>query len=211
MAWVEALLTKTFIEEGASDVEGFKALEKSFSHQHRGQQVHSHFMRPLCQSTPRAHSATEDERDMSSTEQGPPTIVINDGLDSSPKTPARGFSSGENGKDWFNSSPQHSGKDLKGKQKEKGKTKSDRPPKSGSETPKFDRRLRHDDSPHPRSPGSPGRKDVVHPPKGNIFTFMPYLHFETNSRRQEMLEAIKTAETMQYVHSQSCVLLFCNI
>ena len=38
MAWVEALLTKLFIEEGASDIDGFKALERSFSHQHRGQQ-----------------------------------------------------------------------------------------------------------------------------------------------------------------------------
>lgn len=49
MAWVEALLTKQFVENSASDVEGFKALEKSFSQRHRGPTVHSHFMRPLCQ------------------------------------------------------------------------------------------------------------------------------------------------------------------
>jgi FOG: Ankyrin repeat len=53
MAWVEALLTKSFIEEGAHDVDGFKGLEKSFNYQHRGQRTHSHFMRPLCQNTPR--------------------------------------------------------------------------------------------------------------------------------------------------------------
>ena len=208
MAWVEALLTKTFIEEGASDVEGFKALERSFSHQHRGQQVHSHFMRPLSQSTPRAQWVSEDEPNEHSTEQAPPTIVINDGPESHPKTPVRGFSSSEDGKDWFNSSPQHSGKDIKGKHKEKGKksdTKGNRSPKSGSETPNQNRTLRHPDGPHSRSPGSPGRKDVQNP-KGNIFTFMPYLHFETNSRRQEMQEAIKRAEDMQYVYSSSCFL-----
>ena len=49
MAWVEALLTKQFVENSASDVEGFKALEKSFGQLHRGPTVHSHFQRPLCQ------------------------------------------------------------------------------------------------------------------------------------------------------------------
>lgn len=49
VAWVEALLTKHFVENSAGDVEGFKALEKSFSQLHRGPKVHSHFMRPLCQ------------------------------------------------------------------------------------------------------------------------------------------------------------------
>lgn len=54
MAWVEALLTKSFIDEGMHDVDGFKGLERSFNYQHRGQWTHSHFMRPLCQATPRA-------------------------------------------------------------------------------------------------------------------------------------------------------------
>jgi hypothetical protein len=55
MSWVEALITKHFIEDSAKDVEGFKALEKSFGQQHRGPTVHSHFMRPLCQ---RMHPTT---------------------------------------------------------------------------------------------------------------------------------------------------------
>lgn len=33
MAWVEALLTKVFVEEGAHDVDAYIALERSFSHQ----------------------------------------------------------------------------------------------------------------------------------------------------------------------------------
>ncbi|KAI4242493.1 MAG: hypothetical protein L6R42_011004, partial [Xanthoria sp. 1 TBL-2021] len=49
LAWVETLLTKHFIEDSASDVDGFKALEKLLGQQHRGPTVHSFFMRPLCQ------------------------------------------------------------------------------------------------------------------------------------------------------------------
>jgi Mg2+ and Co2+ transporter CorA len=48
IAWCDALLTKRFLEEGAIDVEGYKAMEASFSQQHRGQKQHSRFMRPMC-------------------------------------------------------------------------------------------------------------------------------------------------------------------
>lgn len=49
IAWCDALLAKRFLEEGATDIEGYKALETSFNHQHRGQQHLSRFMRPMCQ------------------------------------------------------------------------------------------------------------------------------------------------------------------
>lgn len=49
MAWIEALLTKNFIEEGARDVEGFKNLEDTFNQQHKGQYSYSRFMNPFCQ------------------------------------------------------------------------------------------------------------------------------------------------------------------
>ncbi|KAJ5937653.1 hypothetical protein N7454_003995 [Penicillium verhagenii] len=52
LSWIEALLTKFFIEGGAHDVEGFKSIEKSFTWSHRGQKTHSRYMRPLCQATP---------------------------------------------------------------------------------------------------------------------------------------------------------------
>ncbi|KAF2637723.1 hypothetical protein P280DRAFT_95152 [Massarina eburnea CBS 473.64] len=48
-----------------------------------------------------------------------------------------------------------------------------------------------------RSPGSPGRKDPTITAKGNIFTFMPYLHFETDTRRQEMQAAIERAKRLK--------------
>ncbi|KAE8443266.1 hypothetical protein EG329_002054 [Mollisiaceae sp. DMI_Dod_QoI] len=198
MAWIEVLLTKLFIEEEARDVEGFKALERSFSHQHRGQQSHSHFMRPLCQSTTRAPRIpkTVDESADSSNEQGPPTIVINGS--NGPKTPSRNPAR-QDSYDWSKSSPIHSGKENKGEKnervkKEKAYVKGNKSPK-GSDTPKFEsmRRSKTPDSPRP---SSAARKEPSQP-KGNVFTFMPYLHFETTRRRQEMQDAIKRAETMR--------------
>lgn len=59
VAWCDALLTKRFIEEEARDVEGYKALEASFNHQHRGQQHHARFMRPMCQTI---HRAQEEDK-----------------------------------------------------------------------------------------------------------------------------------------------------
>ncbi|OCK85471.1 ankyrin repeat protein [Lepidopterella palustris CBS 459.81] len=231
MTWVEALLTKAFIEEGASDVESFKSLERSFSHQHRGQQVHSHFMRPLCQSTPRAQKNQDDEvsdTPPSPVEREPPAIVINGGPtptptnDGPPKTPVK--ASGDEKSDWSKSSRDKGGKDTpKGFQKEKGErgergergekkekgdkskkavpnSKASKGTKSGNQTPNKDGHRRASaplESRHLRSPGSPGRRDPIPSIKGNIFTFMPYLHFETNGRRKEMQEAIRRAESMK--------------
>lgn len=159
-------MTKAFIEEGANDVDGFKALEKSFSHQHRGQQVHSHFMRPLCQSTPRATRVEESEPEDSQVDPGPPIIVINGGseatqaaaLKSSVKT-----STAKDGKgDQAKSSQKGGGENTRGVQKEKGKKaniKENKSPRSGTASPIKTPR-RQSSYPlggrHPRSPGSPG-------------------------------------------------------
>ena len=222
MAWVEALLTKTFIEEGGSDIEGFKALERSFSHQHRGQQSHSHFMRPLCQSSPRAPKIVEREVKEPPPEppsQTNPVIVINGGpaaISPPPRTPAKTSTSGDS--DWFKSSPQHSGKEHgRGSQKDKGKkpvvAKGSKSPKLGSETPTKEyyngKPNYHPDSKRGSSPApankkeaskkDPSKKDSLPSAsaKGNVFTFMPYLHFESSRRRQEMQAAIKCAEIMK--------------
>lgn len=231
MAWVEALLTKAFIEEGANDVEGFKALERSFTHQHRGQQVHSHFMRPLCQSTPRA-TKHQDESDISDGgEQGPPQIVVSSGLGLSiesvaaaqepspltqfPRTPARTNTVSTEQTDWTaGSSGTAAGKEGKTKTKEKTKKQpkwgGSRPATkrggSGIETPtrQSDHHARRPNmqssmssSGHLRSHNSPGRKDATTLTKGNMFTFMPYLHFETDKRRQEMQAAIFRAQHLK--------------
>jgi len=51
MAWIKALLTKAFIEDGATDVEAYRAMEKIWRQQHRGPR--HPFMRPLCERAPR--------------------------------------------------------------------------------------------------------------------------------------------------------------
>lgn len=206
MAWIEVLLTKLFIEEGASDVEGFKALEKSFSHQHRGQQSHSHFMRPLCQSTPRAPKEKPAEP-IEEPEQGPPTIVINGGSEgtSTPRKPmSRSSTAREDSNDIFRT-PSREGKDHgKGAQKEKARkvshSKGNKSPKIGTTTPinqKEPRKQTYHPDKRSHSPSSSSsRRELTHP-KGNIFTFMPYLHFESTRRRQEMQQAIKRAEILR--------------
>ncbi|CZT51947.1 related to ankyrin repeat protein [Rhynchosporium secalis] len=197
MAWIEVLLTKMFIEEGASDVEGFKALEKSFSHHHRGQQSHSHFMRPLCQSSTRAARISKLPVEPT-VDPGAPKIVIN-GADAkgSPKPASRnstfredsnGFSKSLNGKD-------HD----KGAHKDKGKkphTKGNKSPKL-NDTPSKDKDTPRKPSQSLDRPSTPGRNETPLQAKGNVFTFMPYLHFESTRRRQEMQQAIKRAEKMR--------------
>lgn len=227
MAWVEALLTKAFIEEGANDHEGFRALERSFTHQHRGQQVHSHFMRPLCQSTPRAPRYHEDSDLSDGAEQGPPQIVVNSGLGLSidsiagaqdaplphfARAPARTGTVSTDQTDWTTGSGTATGKEGRTKQKDKtGKLQKWRGSKpaggrsGGTETPtkQHERQSRRKastpmtDSGLLRSPGSPGRKDPTAVAKCNIVTFMPYLHFETDHRRQEMQEAIARAQSLK--------------
>lgn len=253
MAWVEAVLTKAFIEEGASDVDGFKALERSFAQQHRGQQVHSHFMRPMCQSSPRAPRIFEEEPIVSpTTEQKEPprlpAIVINAAQnpkdtaqkskgdriqnasdDLSSRSPSRrggstsslptgptnspsgvgvdkndsprgyGHADGkENARN--NSKDQKDQKDQKERNR-KPAAKGAKNPKARTDTPTKDQPRRSISQPilsrHLRSQSSLGRKDASALVKGNIFAYMPYLHFETDGRRQEMQAAIKRAETMK--------------
>ncbi|CBY00910.1 hypothetical protein IAQ61_011813 [Plenodomus lingam] len=230
MAWVEALLTKAFIEEGANDVDGFKALERSFGHQHRGQQIHSHFMRPMCQGVPRAPKHHDDSDLSDGTEKGPPTIVVSSGtglgIDVAgasegpsphvPRTPVRTGTASTEQTDWTTGSGSGTlpGKDGKGKSKNKPKKIAQwggsRPAgkrTGGTDTPpsrRPDSQMHRtgtssslNNSGNLRSPGSPGRKESMPSTKGNIFSFMPYLHFETDRQRQEMQNAILQAQLLK--------------
>lgn len=169
MAWVEALLTKLFIEEGASDIQGFKALEKSFSHQHRGKQSHSHFMRPLCQSTPRASRPPEPEPPTTTSEQPLPSIVVNGTAqtqdNAAPRTPTRtSTASGEDVNELLRTSSSHGPKDQgKASPKDKSKkpsSKGNKSPKSGSQTPNKDQQRKNSQNRNPRSPAHAIRKEV---------------------------------------------------
>ncbi|KAJ5901762.1 hypothetical protein N7495_002290 [Penicillium taxi] len=178
MAWVEALLTKSFIEEGAHDVEGFKGLEKSFNYQHRGQKIHSHFMRPLCQNTPRSFRRREEEKEKEKTEESfePTPSIMTD-----------------------NSSVYRKIDDY-GKKKNKVNQKHG---KSGSNpsTSKPDAKIK---SPWGSSDklAKSTSSNICKDPHGvsacNVCVFMPYLHFETAERRLKMQEAIQRAEMLSF-------------
>ncbi|KAL8927106.1 MAG: hypothetical protein Q9172_001528 [Xanthocarpia lactea] len=196
LAWVETLITKHFIEDSASDVDGFKCLEKLLSQQHRGPTVHSFFMRPLCQrmqptgkdipsSTPLDTSADE-----SRTKPGTSTPIIV-------------FPDQENLANGDQKSTAH---------------KAERKPNQGEKRPKNTKSASasaQSNSASKRANESPAlpsttqkRKGDVQPArnrtpidkrrterKGNIVLFMPYLHYETHRNRKTMSEAIKRATT----------------
>lgn len=206
ISWVETLLTKWFIEEGAHDIEGFKALEKSFTHQHRGKESHSHFMRPLCQITPRASKIADIQPALEQIESLPtPTIILNGDLTPksapTPLTPTKRTFSSSGKKEASRSAD--STETTPGKEINKGQKDSNRKGKGAKmakpePSPKNSRRgNQHPEERHSRSPSSSGKKDLVQPSKGNIFIFMPYLHFETTARRKAMQLAIKRAEKLK--------------
>ncbi|KAL4806536.1 amidase signature domain-containing protein [Aspergillus unguis] len=190
MAWVEALLTKAFIEEGAHDVDSFKGLERSFNYQHRGQKMHSNFMRPLCQSTHRAPKYREEPHDTAEEEVQSPQILINGLSRDPPPSPAPPPSPKPDGK----SKKQKPGGKMErldshddhgaGKKNKKG-TSTPKGPKSPTNN--------RDKSPHPQTLC----KEKPPPLESNICYFMPYLHFETAERRDKMQEAIRKTQQAQ--------------
>lgn len=176
MAWVEALLTKHFVENSASDVQGFKALEKSFSQLHRGPTVHSHFMRPLCQRmqpTPRdppGSDLSESATEKSGNEAEIPLIVpskVESGLGRGPHMPE-----GQNRPD------------EKKRKKSKGTpetiTNGSTPKKTGNNSRTSLKPPTRHDSRHAERNRTPlGRTSREKERNGNITVFMPFLHYET--------------------------------
>lgn len=196
MAWVESLMTKSFIEEGAGDVEGFKGLEKSFNHQHRGQRPHSHFMRPLCQSTPRApRNRDEDEEGVEQKipekEEDPlPRLVINGpAIPKLPETPPPALKKRETGL-----SKESQSQDDDSVSGRKSRTQSKRN-KSGKDASKSEKnKPNHGVDKKMRLSLSPSLREPTPTVRSNICMFMPYLHFETAECQQKMREAIIEAE-----------------
>ncbi|EPS25382.1 hypothetical protein PDE_00315 [Penicillium oxalicum 114-2] len=199
MAWVEALLTKAFIEEGAHDVDGFKGLGRSFNYQHRGQKIHSHFMRPLCQHTPRSIDRREEEK-MEKLERQQSDTAQSIMTDTSSIHRKHKGSTGKLDRVDSHSHDESAGGAMAKKNKHK------KPGKSGSNpaTPKTEGKSKspwghgHQDK-HGRSfLSSSYCRDASHSQSAscNVCVFMPYLHFETAERRQRMQEAIQRAELL---------------
>lgn len=190
LAWAETLITKHFVENSVSDLEGFKALEKILAQQHRGPTIHSFFMRPLCQrmrptkkdNTFADMSDTLTEDAAVETKMPKPTIVLPEGE----KAPL--------GDRKNNRKPPPNERKGKNPNISQGNT----PPSKAVKRSKEGARL--DPAPQKRkldrsSLRSKALMDKKEECNGNIVLFMPYLHYETDRNRQQMSSAIKQART----------------
>ncbi|KAG8629103.1 hypothetical protein KVT40_002968 [Elsinoe batatas] len=203
IAWVEALMAKCFVEEGNHDVDGFKAIEKSFSNQHRGLKVHSHFMRPMCQTTPRAVPFSKLD-ESSAAEEPTPVAKLERAM-----TGATAVSSDATTiTSAIDSIIERGGpsKDSSDSARRKPRKANTRPQmnkkassKDGQSTPKLSQMKKPWaplDTPTPTRPKSPfGLKPIETQPRSNLFCFAPFLHFETSSARRQMQEAICKAKS----------------
>ena len=193
MTWVETLITKHFIENSASDVDGFKALEKILGQQHRGPTVHSHFMRPLCQrmqptgkNVPSSEPESVSEQSNIDSEILIPTIV----LPEQENVPLRDLKPSVNVSD-KKSTPKNP-TNVEKKSKNADKNPAGGPSRRTSEslrvrsTPpkkRGEKQMTRSKTPIGKKPGR----------KGNVVLFMPYLHYETHQKRKMMSDAIKRA------------------
>ena len=184
MAWIETLITKHFVENSASDVEGFRLLEKSFAQKHAGTTIHSHFMRPLCQRMP---PTTRDPPSSDLSESTAETLVDEVNSVTTSKL--------DNTLTRDTSTP-----DKNSKRSRKKRGKGEKTPgveSSGRRTSGF-----HTSS-HVSDGGEKRQLDRTQTPtklllrkqdrNGNIVLFMPYLHYETDKMRVQMSNAIARA------------------
>ncbi|KAI1417324.1 hypothetical protein F5Y13DRAFT_202860 [Hypoxylon sp. FL1857] len=187
IAWVETLLAKSFIEAGHRDIEAFKALEKCFDQEHQGHLPHAHFMRTFSHriTAPRVglQDRKEDKSSLAPLSEEPSEVSMKSSQNGGDSTPKKLD-------DYFED-------DTPTKKKSKSEQLAERHPKK-----------------HKRSKGPPGnppqRQDSVvsgaslksqaplawethrsAAPCGKIVLFMPFLHYETDERRQMMSHAIK--------------------
>lgn len=170
--WIEVLLAKVFIEEGADDVEGYMALQQSFSYQHEGKLAHSRFMTPACRTTSREQKVAHDElSDDAIEEQMPPQIIVN-------------FQTGVESRTGVESKI--------GRESRAGReSRIGREPRAGLQ-PRTGRESKTNRA------TQPGRKDTSQQvSNSNIFFCIPYLHYETDRRRREMQGAIERAELLK--------------
>jgi ankyrin repeat protein/Mg2+ and Co2+ transporter CorA len=191
MAWAETLFNKLFLEEDAADVDSFKLLQKTLSHQHRGRHVHSTFMIPQC-----SHI-----RPISSTL---PWLPKKDGTGAISEQPDTLAPSPESA--IVTPTPSPKPKIQKGSkprvqiEREAARAKSRRTKMRRQSTTFTGGSLRQDsisEGPNDDSENDPARdftENETSSQHGNIALFMPYLHFETHERRVLMTETIKSVK-----------------
>ncbi|KAI6821278.1 hypothetical protein KC340_g12907 [Hortaea werneckii] len=191
--WCQELITKRFIEEGAVDIEGFKLLERAFLYQHRGQKVHSSYMRPMCRTVPRSkHVAREEPEE----EKSPVKNIIVTQHASPGSLPVR--QSNTDVPSWrlstdfsppnlraprrastMNSVSNYEIGELERTAEGTARSRSHSRPREAPESVKK------------------ARARSAKYPETNVFLFAPYLHFETDLRRREMQRALQAMQTAQ--------------
>ena len=179
VSWCLDLITKHFIEEGALDVNSFRALERSFNHQHRGRQAHSRYMTPLCQTVIRSWSGIDEMLDVEEELEANPSRKSTFNEDS------RFDADGSHGL----SVPYAANKDAIAQERRRSSSN----PGSVSVSVSFKEKgsENRDRKPlHVRS----SNEDPENAPISDVFLFMPYLHFETYPERQEMSETYQHQE-----------------
>ncbi|KAL7621531.1 hypothetical protein AAE478_008856 [Parahypoxylon ruwenzoriense] len=192
IAWVETLLAKSFIEAGHRDIEAFKALEKCFDQEHRGPFAHAHFMRTFSQriTAPRIGlSGRREEKSLAPLSEEPSDV-------SARSTQSGGGESTPKKQDYAED-------DTPAKKKSKSEQLAERHPK------KHKRGKGPPGNPAERQDGNLNGLSGKYPvslawetPKfaastGKIVLFMPFLHYETDERRQKMSHTIKSVREGQ--------------
>ena len=189
LAWVETLITKHFIENSASDVEGFKALEKILAQQHRGPTVHSFFMRPLCQ---RMRPTGKDVPSSSMSD----TLTEDSIHDPDTPIPLLNYPQGENIPPLDRKTATNSS-DKRPIQSNKKSKHAVSPPtvtyttKSTNKTVEGIQGASQKSRANKALPRSRILSDKKAARPGNLVLFMPYLHYETHRNRKTMADAIK--------------------
>lgn len=168
ISWCLDLITKHFIEDGAKDVSSFKALERSFNHQHRGSEPHSRYMTPLCQNVMQSSAGADSVWNAEEETEGgisrKSTFNVKDHL----RPPQQDRPA----------SPQSASTNES--------TRGGRVVLSdiaSSKDKAVDKKTRKPLHAGPRLEGL--LKDTT---ISDFYMFMPYLHFETYPQRQEMFE-----------------------
>ena len=202
VAWVEAMLTKSFVEAGHRDIDDFKALEKCFSQEHRGPTVHASFMRTFCHRIPPMPSKAlpnESTDEQKKDDEIPPSAV-------SPTTPQIKIEAATPVKTTAPTLQQEKEPTTPRLEKtEKRKTKAEKfAERHGKKGTKADGtngnkgnvgkgKATEKGGNNPQSQKTPQNKSVAKTtgPSGKIVLFMPFLHYESDESRKKMSHAIK--------------------
>ncbi|KUI64462.1 Ankyrin-3 [Cytospora mali] len=181
IAWVETLLAKSFVEGGFRDVEGFKALEKSFDQEHRGAFAHDTFMRSHCRRVPSRRTengdlslgvVTEQTTDINgqASQAGAESIITDTSENSTVKADTRKKGKSEQIAERHPTS-------AKRKKGDPGNPPGTKEAKLGIRQPSF--------------ASTAAFRQLVN--NGKMVLFMPFLHYETHEERLKMSETIRKA------------------